>query len=670
MERPPSSPARMRTAHSRHGRALSRNKEHALTFQRSETPSKPGEEALIALFLSIGITTCQINAARRDGAGASFDWADRLMAEGVVSEADVLSALATRIGAAFTHAPPPPATPFRADEAFSRRQYHACAVGKGGRKPCIMAPDARGMARLLAPTARLPGETLLLTTSQAFLDAVIKADAARIVKRAATTLPPLLSARHTEPFRDLFAKRIMPSLLALLLVVNIILYGFGPILLLVPMLLSPVFMVASLSVLWASWVSMKPQPPDPPLQPADLPRYSVIIPLYQEKEIVPLLVERMASLSYPREKLEIFFLIEEVDHATRAAFAAITLPPYMFTLVVPKGKPQTKPRALNVALPFLRGEYVVVFDAEDAPEADQLLKAAAKFAGNPIRTACIQARIAISNVRDGFLTSRFAIEYAALFDCIKAGAARLGWPVPLGGTSNHFRVSTLRSIGGWDAWNVTEDADLGLRLARFGWRVADLPSTTWEEAPNTLASWLNQRTRWLKGWFQTLSVHTRSPKRAIRQFGYLHTLVITSMGVAFLVGALFQPFFVLALTLRFLSDLPLFGADWLIDLADGIIVLSLALALLAEVVPALLALYKRKGWWLFPLILLAPVSHVLIFVAAWRGLREWVTNPFHWHKTRHGVARSEGGLAMLDSCPPSSDAPVKSTEPKRQTPSP
>lgn len=327
MERPPSSSARARAAHSRHGRASSRNKEHAFTPQRNENPAKPGEEALIALFLSIGITQCQISAARREGADASLDWADRLMAEGVVSEADVLNALATRIGAAFTYIPPPPATPFRADEANSRRQYHAQAVGKGGRKPCIMAPDARGMARLLGPSARLPGEPLLLTTSQAFLDAVIKADAARIVKRAATTLPPLLSARHTEPFRDLFANRIMPSLLILLLVINIILYGFGPILLLVPMLLSPVFMVASLSVLWASWVSMKPQPTDPPLQPADLPRYSVIIPLYQEKEIVPLLVARMAKLDYPREKLEIFFLIEEVDRATRAAFAVYQLPP-------------------------------------------------------------------------------------------------------------------------------------------------------------------------------------------------------------------------------------------------------------------------------------------------------------------------------------------------------
>jgi glycosyltransferase XagB len=597
----------------------------------------------------MGISASQIEAARQKGDGEAPLWADRLIADGEVSEAALLAQLAERIGAIFCPQPPLPAAALRADEAFTRRVYRAQTGQPNGRTTRVMAPDARAMQRLLAEPTRKDDAPPILTTRQAFLHAVVKTDSARITKRAATTLPALLSAQQSGMFQTLFAGRVMPGLLVGLVLLNIVLFGLTPLLLLVPLLLSPVFIIASACVLLASWASLRPLAAFRLPDPADLPIYSVLVPLYREANIVPLLVERMMRLRYPREKLEIIFLVEEGDEATKTAFAAMVLPPYMLVLIVPKGMPQTKPRALNVALPLVRGEYLVVFDAEDVPEADQLLKAAAQFAASSLRIACLQARIAISNVRDGFLTARFAIEYAALFDCIKAGTARLGWPVPLGGTSNHFRVSTLRNIGGWDAWNVTEDADLGIRLARFGWQVADLPSTTWEEAPNTLASWLNQRTRWLKGWFQTLSVHSRTPKHAIRQFGYVHTLVITSIGVAFLIGALFQPFFVLALGLRFVSNLPLFGGNWLWDVADATILLCLALALMAEVIPALVALHRRRGWWLMPLILCAPASHALIFIAAWRGLREWVTNPFHWHKTRHGLAKTDGGMARVFS---------------------
>jgi cellulose synthase/poly-beta-1,6-N-acetylglucosamine synthase-like glycosyltransferase len=194
-------------------------------------------------------------------------------------------------------------------------------------------------------------------------------------------------------------------------------------------------------------------------------------------------------------------VIERDDQETLAALAALRLPPRYDVIVVPRGAPRTKPRALNVALAAARGELVVVYDAEDEPAPDQLRLAAARFADEPGLDA-LQARLTIANPADSWLSELFAIEYAALFDLLNPGLAALDLPVALGGTSNHFRIRVLRRVGGWDAWNVTEDIDLGIRLARFGARVGALASDTAEEAPNELANWFRQRVRWQKGWMR------------------------------------------------------------------------------------------------------------------------------------------------------------------------
>ncbi len=240
---------------------------------------------------------------------------------------------------------------------------------------------------------------------------------------------------------------------------------------------------------------------------AETPVYSVLVPLFREAGVLPCLLQALEALDYPRAKLEVLLVLEAADLDTQAILLSLHLPPAFRTVIVPEGGPRTKPKALNYALQLARGDYVVVYDAEDRPEPDQLRRALAMFRRAPPQLGCVQAQLNIYNPRASWFARQFTLEYSALFDAILPALARLGLPVPLGGTSNHFRRETLVAVGGWDPFNVTEDADLGFRLARRGWRTALLQSTTWEEAPVSFSRWFRQRTRWLKGWSQPETYH-------------------------------------------------------------------------------------------------------------------------------------------------------------------
>ncbi len=382
----------------------------------------------------------------------------------------------------------------------------------------------------------------------------------------------------------------------------------------VPVLLAPLLIGGAMTALISALASRHPQPTPPPLPEAKLPIYTILMPLYREAGMIDTLVAHLARLDYPRDRLEILLLIEADDSETRDALRArrAELPGSILILEVPPGEPRTKPRALNAGLPFATGDLLVVYDAEDAPDPDQLKRAAAAFAVASPRVTCLQARLAVANPYDSLLACRFAVDYAALFDTVKAGAARLGWPVPLGGTSNHFRTEALRRVGAWDAWNLTEDADLGIRLARLGHRIEDLPSTTWEELPATLHPWLNQRTRWLKGWMQTLIVQARMPRDLLGELGPFRMLAISLTGLSVVLGALGLPLCLLSLGLRLYMGLPFFEGHSLIVVSDALVLASLAAALLLETVPPLMALTQRRSLHLAPAMLLAPVIYILI----------------------------------------------------------
>lgn len=368
---------------------------------------------------------------------------------------------------------------------------------------------------------------------------------------------------------------------------------------------------------------------------AAFPDYTVLVALYREAAVVPQLVEAMTALDYPAEHLDIIVAVEADDAATRDALVAARLPAHMRVVEVPDGTPRTKPRALCYALTFARGDYVTVYDAEDQPEPDQLLKARSAFAASDQRLGCLQARLNVYNRHESWLTRQFAIEYTALFDAVLPAYTRLNIPLPLGGTSNHFRRSVLEHVGGWDPYNVTEDADLGVRLARFGYRVAMLPSTTWEEAPPRVRDWLAQRTRWQKGWLQTYFVHMRDPGALWRDLGpgpWLWFQVVIGGG---LISALVHPWLYAFAAWQMVSA----GAT----LADAsgpsllwwTAVATMAATWVAAITLAILALRNRGFGALIPAALASPFYWLPISMAAYRALWEWLTAPFYWAKTPH-----------------------------------
>ena len=373
-----------------------------------------------------------------------------------------------------------------------------------------------------------------------------------------------------------------------------------------------------------------------------LPLYTVLLPLYREAAVVPHLLRALERLDYPRDRLEVILIVESVDGETQAALAEVPLPRHMRTLVVPDGRPRTKPRACQYALQFAHGEYVVVYDAEDVPEPDQLQRALAGLRSDPGRLGCLQAQLNIYNSNASWLTRQFTIEYTALFDAILPTLERLELPVPLGGTSNHFPRAALDAVGGWDPYNVTEDADLGIRLARAGWRVGVLRSTTWEEAPPTWAVWRGQRTRWLKGWMQTYLVHMRAPARLWRELGARRFLGLQVLMGGLILSAFVHPwFYVLVAADLWQGRLLGVPASWLGHSILWIGLVNMIAGYVSAIALGSVSAARRGRLSLATQAVFMPLYWLAISVAAYRALAQLVTAPHYWEKTEH-FARIHG----------------------------
>jgi cellulose synthase/poly-beta-1,6-N-acetylglucosamine synthase-like glycosyltransferase len=542
---------------------------------------------------------------------------------------------------------------------------YAMALARHWRSPVLsaadmLAPDTRlaslgaGMARLAdgrwllsvdadhldnllqLPAGHLRGHLVLAAPAE-FQAAVRAALAGRIAEEASESLP------HHSPASSIRAGATRAQrALALALAVYwpaAFLEPSGVLLGIALFACAVLFAAAILMHLTLLAQAVPASAPIPREPDARLPRYGVLVPLYREARIVPKLLAALGRLDYPPEKLDIRICVEQDDGATRAALDAAGLPGWMQVVVVPPGQPRTKPRALNAGLLGMRAEFVAVYDAEDDPDPRQLRDAVALFRRADARTACLQAHLAIDNIDDSWLSRLFAMEYAALFEVLKPALARNELPVPLGGTSNHFRLDVLRALGGWDAWNVTEDADLGIRIARAGYRVVDLPSLTYEEAPVGLRAWLGQRRRWLKGWMQTMITHSRSPCGTARELGLAGTLALGTTVGSTVVGALGFPVLSGVFVLR-LHDMAALGAGGpLVWLTDALALLVFLLGTCMMALPIALALYRRRMLALVPWMVLLPVYAVLASCAAWLALADLIWRPFHWSKTEHGLAR-------------------------------
>ncbi|NPV46432.1 MAG: glycosyltransferase [Armatimonadetes bacterium] len=405
-----------------------------------------------------------------------------------------------------------------------------------------------------------------------------------------------------------------------------------------------VFYVAhSLYKLWLIWISMSRPvalqftPEEVAKLPdAQLPTYTILVPLYREALVLPRLVEHLSKLDYPPDKLDIQLLMEEDDHTTQEACAALRLPPQFRAVVVPDSQPKTKPKACNHGLYTSRSDLLVIYDAEDRPEPDQLRKAVAAFAALPPQVACLQAKLNFYNQRRNLLTRWFTSEYSAWFDLFLPGLTACGWPIPLGGTSNHFRVPVLQELGGWDPFNVTEDCDLGIRLHKKGYLATMIDSTTWEEANGNFLSWFRQRSRWVKGYIQTWLVHMRQPLALMRQLGTgaFSSFHMTIGGAV--VSFLLNPVYWLMTLLWFLTRSGLIASLFPAPIyALGVFCLLVANFVFVYV--AVIGCLNRGYYDLVKYAVLTPLYWLMMSWGAYKALAQLITRPHYWEKTDHGM---------------------------------
>ncbi len=372
------------------------------------------------------------------------------------------------------------------------------------------------------------------------------------------------------------------------------------------------------------------------LDERELPVYTILIPVYKEARVFPIIAKAIARLDYPKTKLDVKVLLEEDDVETIDVARRSGLPSYVDLIVVPRGQPKGKPKACNYGLIHAKGEYVVIFDAEDIPEPDQLKKAFVAFRKGDATLACVQAKLNYFNRDQNLLTRWFTTEYSMWFDLFLPGLDASGAPIPLGGTSNHFRTARLRDLGAWDPHNVTEDADLGMRLYKRGWTTAVIDSTTFEEANSELYNWIRQRSRWVKGYIQTYLVHMRHPLRLYRQIG-----LKAFISFQFVVGGTFFGFLVNPLYWLLTAAWFLFHWGLIREIFPSPVfylgAVGLYLGNFAFTYLNVAGCIRRQYNDMVKYALLSPIYWAFMSVAAWKGFIQLFYKPSYWEKTDHGL---------------------------------
>ncbi len=369
----------------------------------------------------------------------------------------------------------------------------------------------------------------------------------------------------------------------------------------------------------------------------ELPRYTILVPAYDEPEVVGDLIAAMSSLDYPADKLQVLLLLEEDDDVTIAAAKASGVSDVVDVVLVPAGDPRTKPKACNYGLHFATGEIITIFDAEDQPERLQLRRVVAAFARLPETVACVQAKLAFHNGSQNLLTGWFTADYALWFGYLLPGLMRSTSPIPLGGTSNHLRADVIEEVGAWDGFNVTEDADLGVRIAASGYSTAVLDSTTLEEANSDAINWIRQRSRWYKGYLQTWLVHMRRPRETFRALGlvgtYRFTLLLAGTPITACINMIFW-----FTTAAWILGQPALVAALFPPYIYYFSLVSLIIGNVATVYMYLIASRESGNAYLLVPSLTMPLYWLMMSVAAIKGCWQLLRNPSYWEKTFHGLS--------------------------------
>jgi glycosyltransferase XagB len=374
------------------------------------------------------------------------------------------------------------------------------------------------------------------------------------------------------------------------------------------------------------------------------PVYTILLPVYKEDKLIRKLIWNLRGLNYPQDKLDVKLLIEEDDNKTLNAVRELDFPANFEVIVIPFMMPKTKPKACNYGLYFSRGEFLTIYDAEDVPDTWQLKKAVLMFQKLPKEYVVVQGALNYFNRNENLLTKMFTLEYSYWFDYMLPGLETLDIPIPLGGTSNHFKLDKLRELGSWDPFNVTEDADLGVRVYDKQYKVGIVRSTTYEEANNEPINWIRQRSRWIKGYMQTYLVHMRNPIGLIRRIGWAgffgFNFFIGGTAFTFLIYPILLLFF-LAYLIFNITNIKAVFPDWVLYLSIFNFIAGNVLMIYIN----MMAVFKRRYYELIVYAVLNPIYWLMHSIAAYKGLWQLIFKPFYWEKTNHGLSKQSSASA-------------------------
>lgn len=567
---------------------------------------------------------------------------DILLAQGRVTEDELTTALSRQYGTSFFTAAQPLPDPGLIDLLGVHRclALHCLPWARAGDVTIVACARPARFDAIRAELETLFGAVAMVLISEGDLhDVILKTRRNRLKLWAESCVPEAESCRmmQSRRFGQVLGAGIALIIGLALIAPQIMLAG-------VTIFTTAFLLVTSLLKIAAAMAVYRKKPVPTVTEPYRLvrarqPIVSIMVPLYKEPRVVPRLIHRLSRLTWPRELLDILLVVEEHDHATRAALRACDLPRWMRVIPVPDAPLKTKPRALNFAMLFARGSIIGVYDAEDAPEPDQIHRIVRQFQDGPPNLACVQGVLDFFNARTNWLTRCFTIEYATWFRVVLPGMQRLGLAVPLGGTTLFFRRDILERLGGWDAHNVTEDADLGIRLARHGYYTQLLDTVTLEEATCRPIPWVKQRSRWLKGYAVTWLVHMRAPAQLWRQLGPWRFFGVQVLFLGTLVQFMFAP---------------LLWSFWLMmaglshplqeTLSGGAMRAFMIIFVLSEAITLSIGFMALRGHRHRHLRLWLPALHgyfPLTVLAVYKALWELISAPFYWDKTSHGEHGAE-----------------------------
>lgn len=593
-------------------------------------------------FLSLGIGKPTIIAAAMAAHRHGTTIERELTAEGLLDADIFYEAIAERLGLPYLQTIDP-AEVFLTESIDS--QLSSGPLLRLGRPSLpallVLAPEARRVRALKARLDEAPRMRagFAIANPRTMRQAVWQANSQKRVEGAINGLfndRPGFSARVVLSGRQGYVVGVASALLPLVLF-----FYPAPFLLVLHIALSATYLLAigfrGVALRVGERQAIRSAAAPPARNHTALPVYTVLVAAYREEDMAAQMIAALDGLNWPKSLLDIKIVCEADDRATIDAIARHAKGSHYEIVEVPPEGPRTKPKALRYALAGARGDFVVVYDAEDRPHPDQLREAHARFAEGAPELACLQAPLTIANAQQSWISAIFALEYAGQFRSLLPLLAHFGLPLPLGGTSNHFRVSALKAAGAWDPFNVTEDADLGIRFGRMGYRCGVLSLPTFEDAPTTWSVWQAQRSRWFKGWLQTILVHMRRPSRLFEEVGIsgIASLFLTTGGMLF--SALAHPL----LAVFILRSIWLFtSGDWL---ASGLAEQALFGVDVANILGSycLFALLGRKTMseaerravgrpWLK-----VPLYWMMLSLAAWKATREIHAAPFLWRKTPH-----------------------------------